>query len=629
MKACFGKIFQNSALSWMLLAFLCFGARAGAAQTFDEAEIRRQLDRVMFPEQYVISVSDRSSGQRRLNAWTGNLPGLNIGGAFQLQGAGGAAGQDRAAVGGDAIDVLLVIDSGVSRERVELARELVTRIAESAGVTNQMRLNLRQDRILRQPPPELMTLPRRDAPPAEAAPQESAPAEPKGTQTLYDFVENKRDLALRSLLVLWTAIASLLAIGLLIARRNRMNVDIGGEGGLGSAPSGRRGAPSDDNQKSSTKARLAEQDAIAQRGLVQKYSAEIVEQAAKQPSKVALVLSDWIDGSDEGARRAAILLRNCDVVTVEAISQHLHPSDVDKMGSQKIEDFDVYGSDNRAVLEQMREALSRLAANKRIVDRPDPLAILKNVSDTNLAKVLQGEDLASVAAVSVHIPTHRLQKYFSGLSDEQHRLLVAAMSKISTVDVPTLSLIADRLKSRIVHSDQVVIDEEGVVVATRKLIKATKNPKRQMLLAAEVFRLKPNMHKLIRQEYDLACDLMFFAQRPMRVFLQSVDAEKLGTVFGALALPVDAWIAEMPEAMAAAFQDALKREADLAGVEAAWASVQSTLHELMLAGLITNQECQQARGRADREILLSAFTVLNSTGVGEKSTPAGDEHEAA
>jgi hypothetical protein len=193
-----------------------------------------------------------------------------------------------------------------------------------------------------------------------------------------------------------------------------------------------------------------------------------------------------------------------------------------------------------------------------------------------------------------------------------------------------LSQIAANLKAKLEKSEQVVIDEESVILATKKVIKATRHPGRQLILASEFYGLKPQSHKLIRDEIDLACDLIYFAQRPMRLLLQSLDGERLGMIFSALGLDTQALVQEMPEAMVAVFQDTIRREFERHAVEQAWQEVQATLQDLVSTGLITKLECQHAKDRADGAVLAPEFARIKTTATapGHEGVEVVD-HEAA
>lgn len=611
-----------------------------ATQVFSDAEVRKQLDRLLFPEQYLLditynqdgsgaSTTTRAPGAAPTQAW----PGLAFLGTSSTLSSSPSDAAEVVARGG-IVDVLLVIDSGVSNERANLAKEIVGRLADAAKIQQGMRLVLRREPMLRKPPPELYPTQRIENTgnqPQNSQGNQSSPSAGPGTapgekaqpstQTLYDFLENKRDLALRSLLVIWTAIASLVALVLMISRRNRLNLDIGGNGGIGmpvaNGGGGSGGAVDEASVAATSKARIAEQDALAHRATIQKYAAEIVDQAGKQPKKVAAVISDWITKSSEGSRHAAILLRNCDVVTIENICQFLHPSDIDKMMEQKTDEVEPFSAENRLVLEHMRTALARLAANKKFIDRPDPLAILKTVSDDALAKALENEDLNSVAVVSAQIPAHRLQKYFAKLSESDHQKLMAAIVDLEAVKLDDMTQIANRLQDHLQSINEVLIDENTIRDAAKRVILATKHPKRQIALAAGLKILKPQVFQAIRADIDLAIDLMYYNPRPMRVFFQSVDGEKLGIAFSNLGVDTAEWIATMPEALAVVFQENISRTHEERECEKAWKAVRATLADLTNSGLISRTETIAAKTKAD-EVALGVFN-------GGQPNPTRDE----
>ena len=612
------KIIHRVALCGLVTIFFTFWSTFAAAGTgvFTDVELRKQLDRLFYSEQYLLDISYVTSEGKAAKSPEEPFPGLTfigrIGGS--LDSAATSANPAAEVVrGGGIVDVLLVIDNGVSGERASLAREVVVRLADAAGIKSGMRLNLRREAMLRKPPPELQPAAQK----AEAERAENAAKSPEALEkekeeknpqrNFFDFIENRRDLALRTLFVIWAAIASLIALLVMITRRSRSSQE-GSSNGVsqGSTTSQNTSeAAGGANGGDSTRAKIAEHDAIANRVAVQKLASEIVDQASKQPAKVASVLSEWIGKSVESAWQAAILLRNCDVVTIENVCQHLHPSDIDKMMDQKTNDIEPFSSENRMVLEQMRTALARLAANKKFVDRPDPLAMLKTVSDDSLAKMLSNEDLNSVAVVSAQIPAHRLQKYFSKLSEKDHQQLLAAILNLGSVKLEDLNVIAARFKGHLEQLNEVLIDENTIQDATKRVILSTKDPRRQLSLAAGLQILKPEIYQAIRGDVDLVVDLMYLGPRPMKVFMQSVDGENLGAAFGSIGLDraeIVRWADTMPAALNAAFLDSIAKTHDHVEVENGWRSVRHNLADLVANGLITRAECNYAKTQADTMI---------------------------
>ena len=614
---------RGKALFMLLMPFmLMFSSGAALAGTgvFSDQELRKQLDRLLYSEQYLLDVSYVSADGKSTSGTDAPFPGLafigRMGGALDAARAGDSAAAEVVRSGG-IVDVLLVIDSGVSAERAALAREVVVRLADAAKIKNGMRLNLRRESMLRKPPPELLPAAQKaEAEKAAAKEKAGTPAadadDQKPARSFFDFIENRRDLALRTLFVIWAAVASLIALLIMISRRSKVPTDSlhGGQQAASQSQSGKSGdASGDSNSRESSRAKLAEHDALANRVAVQKLAAEIVEQAAKQPKKVSNVLAEWIGKSMDSARQAAILLRNCDVVTIENVCQHLHPSDIDKMMDQKTDEVEPFSSENRMVLEAMRTALARLAANKKFVDRPDPLEILKTVSDESLAKILSQQDLNSVAVVSAQIPAHRLQKYFSQLSEKDHQQLMAAILHLDAVKLEDLNKIAERFKGQLEALNEVLIDEHTIQDATKRVILATKDPRRQLSLAAGLHLLKPAIFKAIRSDVDLIIDLMFLGPRPMKVFLQSVDGEQLGAAISSVGLDradIMRWADSMPSALNAAFLDSLGKTHDQVEVEKGWRSVRHNLIDLVANGLITRAECNYAKAQAD-DLILSKF----------------------
>jgi hypothetical protein len=584
-----------------LFAIAAWAVSPAHASTFNDADVRKQLDRLMFPEQYLLDVTVVPIAVSNVPAPNERpLPGLPF--------FGNSAG-DAAAMGlpnngpGNAdglSDVLLVIDIGVSDERARLAEEVVRRYADAAGVKSKMRLTVRRDPILKVAPPELAPLPERRIDPK--APGQAAAEQAPTPPNIYDFIENKRDLATRTLLVLWTALASLVGVFALMSRRGKQNGDaraplgkLAGEGKSKSA----KAAAGDNGRKALTKDEIYSQDAA-----LHKLAQEIVSEAAKQPAKVAGVLGRWIGDSVENAKYANLFLRNCDIATVESICRHLHPSDVDKLVEHGVDDFDPFGAENKKVLDLMRTELARLAARNVFSQRAEPLAFLKTVSDHDLAKILADESLRDLAMVATQLPMHRLQAFFDHQPEEKLQAMMSEVVHLEDVRQEELDAMAERFKLRIKALGQVVVDDAAVDEAARQVVSVTRDPRRQVRLAATLQRQSIEVFRKARPEILLVADLRHFGPRPSKVIFQTIDGEQFGMAMAGLSGDTPEWLQSLPEAFAASYQQARGREHETKDREAAWQRIQRVVADLVGSGLITTAEMNQAKQQTDLWLLL-------------------------
>lgn len=608
--------------AFVLLVFLA-GGRSASGQSHDQftQSLRSSLDRLFYAEQYVLDVQTSSDNA----AQASGLPGLS----------GGSSGDGLPGLnfGGDtnSYNVLVILDSSISQERVRIAREVLTRYIESRGMSERVSFNLKQDKVLKVLPEELQSTTRQvvsgtggqqTAQSPGAAPSAmQPPASDQSKTSIYDFIENKRELAVRALVVLWTALASLIALYIVIQRmfgsryirESRGNQSafsgptiVGGNPSAPVAPGGNGGAG---------KSAMTKDDIYSKDQALFQHIQDIVEQARQEPGKVAKVMERWVETSADNVRYAAIFLKNCDIKTIENVSKHLHPADIQRIVETDIEDFDPFSDENRRVLDEVRAQIALMAASHAVKERPDVFDFLKSISDEDLLSVLSGESIDDIALIATQIPVHRMTGYISSLEPETMQNL---MSRISALNSPSLEDIAPlrkRLEQKTGSLGEVLVTKASRVQTLTQMISNVSLPDRQEEAAQNLKVQYPDIYQLVRKGVILAGDLEYLPARAQKVFLQQVDGEILGTAFSTINRPVTSLLENMPPAVREVFEDYVGRQHDQDSVSKSWKKVQEELRELVSSGLISGQEIHSAKTHADE----SRQTEHEQAGLGEVS----------
>jgi hypothetical protein len=582
---------------------------AGSAAAFSQGQeqfagaLRTSLDRLFYPEQYVLDV--QVSGDA--GPATTGLPGLSGGGSEGLPGLNFGADNQ-------AYNVLIVLDSSISSERVRIAREVVTRQIESRGMTNRVTLNLKQDKVLKVLPDELQSTTRQivsgsngaSGSPANGSAPVAAPTPSEQAKTsIYDFIENKRELAVRALVVLWTALASLIALYIVVQRLfgSRSIRETRGGQGAGGGPTILSSNPSapvaPGGAGSNGKSGMTKEEIYSKDQALFQHIQDVVEQARQEPGKVAKVMERWVQTGADNVRYAAIFMKNCDIKTIENVSKHLHPTDIQRIVETDVEDFDPFSDENRRVLDEVRAQIALMAASHAVKERPDVFDFLKSISDEDLLSVLSGESIDDIALIATQIPVHRMTVYISGLDPEA---MQALMNKISELHSPSLDDIAPlrkRLEKKTGSIGEVLVTKASRVQTLTQMISNVSLPDRQEEAAENLKAQYPDIYQLVRKGIILVSDLEFLPARAQKVFLQQVDGEILGTAFSTIGRSMTNLLENMPPAVRVVYVDYVGRTHDQDSVSKSWKKIQDELRDLVSSGLISNQEVQSAKTQAD------------------------------
>ena len=560
-------------------------AQGGAKEILDE-RIHRKLDRILTPEEYLTDIRLESAPAGAMGSNT-YLPGLQVLGAVKDIPELGVGRSDMPIQLPGKADLLIVFDRKVSKERLQVAQDIVSRLLETENLQTTVKVTVKQQDINKIPPPVVPP-----APPKEAK-------EP----SLMEQLIHQKDFVARALMVLWGAIASLMAIHLVLRRVvgvraiSEPRAKSADELGRLAASQVQSGMPSPNGKatnESPQKVAGYSKDEALLSGIK-----EIVEEAKAYPKKVARVLTRWVSQSEENARYAALFIKNCDIKTIEAICNSLHPSDLDKIINHEINDFNPLDSENQKVLDRMRADLAVLASEHLLKERPDPLDFLRVLSDDDIRSLLEGEDLRTVALVSTQIPPHRMQKFFDSLAPNALSAIISQVSTIQAASLTDFEEIRERLSAKAEKLGANLFNDKARASAMLQLIASVRSPLLQYNLLETLQQQNSHVYNQIRPDVFLATDLAHLSDRMWSVFVQSVDADTLGTALSEVKHLLGEIAAGMAPAYQTVFQDAVGRRYESEGIVAAWAKVNSAVKELINNGLITKQEVAGTIRRAE------------------------------
>ena len=571
----------------LLSADLAF-AQIGGKEALEQ-KLHSKLDRILNPEEYLIDIKLKTDlGQANAPAES-FLPGLQVLGPVYDS----DENTGRTIVLGGSADLLLILDKKVSAERSQVARDIVSRTIEAEGLKDSVRISSQQRDIKKTPEP----------PPAPPPP----PREP----SFFEQLVQEKEFLSRALLVFWGGFVSLMAIYFLL-RRFLLAPDRP-DSGVTAAPlspgaaatvrGNADGAASTPKRTEKTREELYSKDEALLSAIK-----EITEESRSQPQKAARILSRWVTQSAELSRAAALYLRNCDIKTVELICQAMHPSDLEKIIANKIEDFEPFGTENQRVIERMRADLAVLASEVVLRERPDPLSFLRRLSDEEIRNLLDGETEETIALVASQLPAHRLQKFYDSISPEAVKAIVSKLSSLKSASVRDFESLQALLNNKIQILANNLVNEKDLLSSLQATIKSLASPGLQCELAEKLRQENLVVYEKVRPTILLPTDLGYLPGRLKSLIIQSVDADTLGMALTGLDIALDQFMEGLPPAYQSVFRDAYSRQTDTKVVNDSWRSVSGALDELIAAGLISKNEitftirrAEEAQREADRK----------------------------
>jgi len=550
-----------------------------------ESALRQQLDRIFDDGEYIMDVQTSPLKESKSEAPV-PLPGLAFTWApvDPLTGPGIADNLYK----NRNIDVLIVVDAAVTQERLRVADEVARRLLVNASSPGNFSLKVRKQAIAKPEAPKPPPPPKVDPP-----------------KSMLEQLEENKGLVIRAAALLWGAIVSLMAIYGVIRRYSTSAAGNRAQQSGSAADSGRplatgNGEGPKTNDAASPRAKAATKEELYSKDqALMKQVEDLVSEARGNAPKVAKVLTRWVSAAGDSARHASIFLKNCDVKTMEALAECLHPADIEAIMLTPIDDFDMFSDENQKVLELLRGELALLSAERILKDRPDPLDFAKILTDDDILTLVKGEPFDVVALIATQIPPHRMQKYYATLSAEK---LSELFARISTIAAPTFSdfdVVREALVRKATAMGSTLFDQRGRIKTVAQLFNVIQSPVKLEQVAREMARSNPDTFHEVRPKTLLPSDICNLPQRAVAVLAQGIDPETFALALSVGGLKTDLLQSYLPEAYQVIFRERLSGTDD-SSQDASWRKLASTVRELVANGLISERELAGARTLTDQ-----------------------------
>jgi hypothetical protein len=565
-----------------ILLVAIFWTTLAQAQSL-EHKLRQRLDRIFDHHEYLIDIRPAALAQDPAKQ---GLPGFEMLGALNLPSFLQPPSQRLSENVGD---ILLVVDRKVSRDRVQLAQEVIKRVLEADGYQNNVPVQVKQQDI-RAPI---------EAPPPPPAP----PMQPPAPSTI-ETMEKHRSFLARMLFVLWLGLVSMMAFYIILRRI----LGVGSSPSLSPAQQASIAAPQRQNEYSADGNSSTAQNrnkAASKDELYSKDQAtmnlikEMMTSAQEEPHKIAKVITKLVASGHENAKYIAMFMKNCDIKTTEKICALIHPSDLETIFKNKVEDFDPFSDENLQVLELVRHELALQAAEVVIKEKPEPLGFLKNLSSEDLALVLENEDIRTIAFASTQIPSHRLAMFYAKLPAETYSKVLLEISRIKSPSLYDFNDVKEKLDQKSQTLAINLFSEKAKIITLTQLVQTAPLAEMQITLAMGIRSDNLDIYKLLRKNIILASDLNYFSSRVCSVLIQSIDADLLACVLSAVDAPFNKLFDNLPGTYTTVLQDMMSRTYEDKRRIEAWAKVQSSLSELIDNGIVGESEIEAAIAMAE------------------------------
>lgn len=570
----------------ILLTLALLTAESIWAQSADsislEDKIREKLDRIFLPDQYLIDFQMADAGANKNG--DNFLPGLELLGPVAKIGAGVPTSAVQSPTpklsGAQRGDLLVLIDKAISPDRVKVADEIVKRILKGEGLQKTVRVRVAQQEIAKELPPP---------PPTKQEP------------SFLDQVEKNKDLLGRMFFVLWCAIVSIIAAYVFLKRISQFGTQTGREAALPrkTFEADKKGGVGSGDSENRKRLAASKDEIYSKDQAILTATQEVVGEAKSDAKKVAKILSRWVAQSEDNARYAALFLKNCDIKTIENVCSLLHPSDLEKILAVNVQDFDPFSEENQKVIERIRGDFALLAAEQLLKAKPDPLDFLRILSDEDIASVLHGETLDTVALVATQIPIHRLQKFCSEIPADTLNALLSKISALKSPTVEDFSGARKKLQEKTLTLSSNLFSDKARVSTITYLVQSVGLPKQQRALMDKLLLEDRSLYAHVRPQILLATDFDHLSTRMATVLTQGVDADVLAVALSGLEDGFENLKNLFPEAYRVIFSDIAARSHEDAARAEAWKKVSSAIRNLLSNGLMTQSEIKAAITLAD------------------------------
>jgi hypothetical protein len=542
-----------------------------------EAKVKEKLDRMFAPDQYLLDVQ-MSTVPAANNDQI--LPGL--GGISAADAPANIdpnwKGQSPTTLRGDA---LLIIDRAISSDRARVAEQIVKRIVEGEGLKSNLRVSMKQQDIRK----------------VDDSKEKSQP-------NFFELLDKNKDLLVKALMVLWGGLVSLFTIYLVLKRILGVSppATTAKDSRAEDSPTKPRSESEGGGESRAKKTAASKDELYSKDQALMTLINEIVDTAKQEPKKISKILTKLVADSEDNAHSASIFLKNCDIKTIEKICSLLHPSDLEKILKQKVEDFDPFSDENKKVLELMRSDLALQAAESLVREKPDPLDFMRTLSEEEISNVLEGESITTVALVSTQIPAHRLQKFYAGLPHEVLSKVLIEVAKIKSPTVDDFSNLRDSLGAKTAKLSVSLFSERAKIQTLAQLLSVAVKADTQINLAMHLRSEDRQIYNSVRQQLVLALDLDYLSPRVSTVLIQSIDADVLACALSPVSHPFEQLTAALPDTYATVFRDMMTRKFDDDQRLDAWMKVQAAMRDLTQNGLITQSELSAAIALCEQQL---------------------------
>lgn len=572
-----------------------------------QSQIRAELSQFLFPEQYVMSVIERSS-----NGGVDVLPGLPS--------SSGVTG----------IDILLVLDTGVSDAKAELARAIIERIGG-----DQVALQLASAPVLKTTPPAILDEIRlkntvypqnqqsQDPPllnelegPRDGEPQpaEQAPPRIESPPTLFELIQASPRFSVYVLAVLWAAVASMLGLAYLLKRLFN--------------------TPDQTPSRTAVKPQIAPKLEGPHEGLARKHRdtanfgpASLEEKVRKQdqsisqeeshervpPHLIARVLSKWVSESSHGLLRAQQYFKSLSLKEIESVGSMMHKDDIrilsQSITSDLIKDLDA--SEQYLLERHMRAELSLVNTQEGSAQSHSPLDFLSTLDSSTLSTIISSESDYHIAVICTQLPAQRLQFLLSFMDEVRLASILSMIHELQNLKLEDVIPLAERLRSNLAAVESSLLRPDMQIDSAARMLDGIADLSKRSRIAGYYFASSSSDSDAVHRRVLLLSDVAFLSPQCLRALAQTMESQTLAYCFSTDPDLGDITAARLPAAYGQMFRETLKSEPSRSSQLEAWSELSKAIRNLSDSGVIDERDIQRAKAES-RKYLAETYPKQDS-----------------
>ncbi len=246
---------------------------------------------------------------------------------------------------------------------------------------------------------------------------------------------------------------------------------------------------------------------------------ELNKQAEEHPQRLARLLSQWIESGQVGTRKAAILLQNFKIETLEGVLALLLEADVNKLKKHFLVDFSPFSEDNTRVLMEARQDVMNLVASKKLRQGIKGLEFLTKLETPLLIEILKDESAQNMALLSTEIPAHRFAAVLKALDMEDKTSFLSELCALSKVSDEKIDQLRHRMQVKAEQLSSIFVTKDEKISYLISYAKNIESDEKKKSILKQIEQSSPEIYQIVRDQIFLFEDFLQLPEHSLRLVL--------------------------------------------------------------------------------------------------------------